>query len=233
MSDLQSTSRDSFTNSISTNPGKFPVRLEPFARLGRRQVDLHDGAGLEQEVRELVIASARRDNGSERAFVELIRQFEPLALAIALAICGRSDGAAEVVQEAFLRAWKRLADLEQPGRFGPWLMQIVRNLAKDEHRRNALRKSEPTPEMPDPRAVDPYDGIDRRESAERLREAIEKLDEISQQIVGLRYFQNLGSREIGQLLDLSATAVNARLCRARQFLRERLDSDAAPGKKQQ
>jgi RNA polymerase sigma-70 factor (ECF subfamily) len=197
-------------------------------RLVCRQVETHDGAGLEKGVEELVFAAGRRDNRGERAFVELIRRFEPSALAVALAICGHRDRAAEIVQEAFLRAWKRLENLDRAARFGPWLMQIVRNLATDEHRRNAIRKFEPTPEIPDPRAVNPFDGLDRRESAERLREAIGKLDEISRQIVVLRYFQNLGSREIGQLLDLSGPAVNVRLSRARQFLREILDRDAEP-----
>jgi pimeloyl-ACP methyl ester carboxylesterase len=47
--------------------------------------------------------------------------------------------AGDVTQDAFLRAWQRLEELKEPGRFGAWLGRIVRNLALDARRRGSRR----------------------------------------------------------------------------------------------
>ncbi|HTK74162.1 MAG TPA: sigma factor, partial [Gemmataceae bacterium] len=63
------------------------------------------------------------------AFTELIRRYERAALSIAYASLGDADRAGDVVQDAFVRAWERLGDLNEPARFGAWFCGIVRNLA--------------------------------------------------------------------------------------------------------
>ena len=60
-----------------------------------------------------------------------------------------------------------------------------------------------------------------------LAEAIESLDEVSRTAVVLRYYENLSSKQIGELLELNATAVDMRLSRARQLLRAKLAANAA------
>jgi RNA polymerase sigma-70 factor (ECF subfamily) len=177
---------------------------------------------LEHEVAELVRAAARRDARGARAFVELIRRFEPSVLAVALAICGRGDEAGEIAQEAFLRAWKHLAGLKQPERFAAWIMEIARNAALDLLRQRPRSAVEPGPEIVDHGVAEPAEKIEAIERKQRLRAALAELDDLSRQIVMLRYFQDLSSREIGQMLDLSPAAVDMRLSRARQMLRVRL-----------
>ncbi|HEV3024181.1 MAG TPA: sigma-70 family RNA polymerase sigma factor [Pirellulales bacterium] len=167
----------------------------------------------------------RAQAGDRDAFAELIRRFERPALAIAFAVLADGDAAGDAVQDGFVRAWRRLAELRQPERFGAWLCGIVRNLARDEQRRcrRELRVREQAALL----AVrggeaDPAAECSRRENDERLAAALAHLDELSRAAVTLRYYEGLSSKKIGEILDLSAAAVDMRLLRARQFLRERL-----------
>ena len=69
---------------------------------------------------------------------------------------------------------------------------------------------------------DPAAECVRKENDQRLAAALDQLDELSRAAVTLRYYEGLSSKEIGKLLELSAAAVDMRLLRARQFLKERL-----------
>jgi RNA polymerase sigma-70 factor (ECF subfamily) len=151
----------------------------------------------------------RAQAGDREAFAELIRRFERPALAIAFALLADGDAAGDAVQDGFVRAWRKLAELRQPERFGAWLFGIVRNLARDEQRRCR-------------READPAAECSRKENDERLAAALAHLDELSRAAVTLRYYEGLSSKKIGEILDLSAAAVDMRLLRAKQLLRERL-----------
>ena len=83
---------------------------------------------MDRSVEELVAAARLHD---AEAFTALIRRFEGVALSIAYAHARHASDAADLVQEAFLRAWQRLDSLDDPGRFGHWLGRMVRNLAID------------------------------------------------------------------------------------------------------
>jgi len=176
---------------------------------------------------ELVLA-ARKGDGD--AFAGLIRRYERMLLSIAYCIVGNADSAGDVVQDAFLRAWERLGDLNEPARFPNWLCGIARNLAIDaqrkaRHVRLSLDVSaiEETP-LPDARSdANPLDQLERRESHERVAAALNSLDETTRPAVILRYYEGLSSKEIGQALGMSPAAVDMRLSRARQQLKRLLD----------
>jgi RNA polymerase sigma-70 factor (ECF subfamily) len=174
--------------------------------------------------RELV-EHARR--GDERAFGQLVAAYQRTALAIAYAVVGESSAAADVTQDAMVRAWQRLEDLDDPDRFGPWLARIVRNLAHDHLRRKPRREvaqiDNQKPADGSMRLViDPAREVDRNETRQTINTALAELDETSRAAVALRYYEDMGSKEIGELLDLSPAAVDMRLSRARAQLREKL-----------
>lgn len=173
---------------------------------------------MDAELVELVERARRRD---AQAFGALAGRFERTALSVAYAQVGDSNRAADVAQEAFLRAWQKLGALTDSARFGAWFCGIVRNIAIDHRRRlRAVDASLPIDGIQNSR--DPSLEIDRTETQGQINAALESLDEVSRTAVVLRYYENLSSREIGQLLDLSAAAVDMRLCRARQELKQRL-----------
>lgn len=166
-------------------------------------------------------------HGDAQAFAALIERFERSALATAYGALGDANLAADVVQEAFLRAWQRLRELRQPSQFAGWLLRMVRNLAIDaQRRRTSLRLVEPSEEVPDP-CPDPVEAVASDETHRRVVQALSRLDELSRSVVVLRYYEGMSSREIGEVLSLSASAVDMRLSRARARLHELLGAAGA------
>lgn len=169
---------------------------------------------------------ARRARGGDAgAFEELIRRHERLALSVGYSILGDAAEAGDVAQEAFLRAWQRLADLKDPDRFAPWISNIVRNLALDVRRRsrplslaNYAEADAATPLVHN--TANPHDALQGAEDRMRVNEALQSLDETTRTAVVLRYYEGLSSKEIAQALDLNPAAVDMRLSRGRKQLKE-------------
>lgn len=176
----------------------------------------------------------RAAGGDADAFSALIGRYERVALSVAYGVLCNADAAGDVVQEAFLRAWQRLAELKEPAHFATWICGIVRNLAIDVKRRDKrLRLAGDSPEplalaaLADPLSHDPLDDIDRREQRELVARALQSLDEVTRPAVVLRYYEGLSSKEIGEALGMSPAAVDMRLSRARQQLKKLLAPKAA------
>ena len=199
---------------------------------------------------EDVVRRAQRKDAA--AFAQLIGRHERAALSVAFGVLGDANSSGDVVQEGFVRAWERLADLKEPGRFGPWLCGIVRNMAIDSLRRakNEPRPASASPALQDARSPgndpggqghgygpggqgycpDPSEDLTRRERDEAVAQALQGLDDVSRSAVVLRYYDGMSSKQIGDLLGLAPAAVDMRLTRARRQLRERLSSpEMSPG----
>ena len=176
---------------------------------------------LEQSVEELVARARLHD---AEAFAELIRRFEGLALSIAYARTRNPADAGDVVQDAFLKAWQRLDSLEDPSRFSHWLGRMVRNLAIDHVRRKRPMALDTSIDVAD---VSPNTGasagMEKDEQRGQINSALDTLDELSRTCVVLRYYENMSSKEIAGMLDLTPAAVDMRLSRARTQLRDKLD----------
>ncbi len=174
---------------------------------------------MEVPGKDLVERARRKD---AEAFAVLIRTYERVALSVAFGVLGDSAAAGDATQEAFIRAWERLADLREPDRFGTWLCGIVRNLSLD-----MLRRRKPAEPWTSGAAAaveerwthDPLEELGRRERHTRVAAAIASLDEVSRPVVVLRYYEGLSSKDIAELLEMSPAAVDMRLSRARKQLR--------------
>ncbi len=167
----------------------------------------------------------RAQAGDREAFADLIHRFEGAALAVAFAVLSDGDLAGEAVQDAFLRAWQRLAELREPERFAAWLCGIVRNLARDLRRRNR-RECRVNAALSLALRSDcwqaPESRMEQQEMAQRVLAALAELDELSRAAVVLRYYEGYSSKQIGELLELGPAAVDMRLSRARQLLKRLL-----------
>src|SRR5262245_560315 len=74
-------------------------------------------------------AVAQTLNGDLRAYDRLIESYQRRAVAVSYRLLGNINDAMDVCQDAFLRAYRSLSTLQEPRRFGPWLMRIVSNLS--------------------------------------------------------------------------------------------------------
>lgn len=147
------------------------------------------------------------------------------------------DAIEDVVQETLLEAWKHLDRLYEPAGFQRWLDEICRNICRRYARKHAtdVQRSVPLPgdeeesddpwlnNLPDPQLLDPVEALGRQDMAVMLDRALGSLSASAREAVELYYLLELPQREIATRLGLSLSALEARLHRARQQLRQVLN----------
>ncbi|KTF35367.1 RNA polymerase sigma factor [Xanthomonas vesicatoria] len=173
--------------------------------------------------RELPSAAA----GCQQAYGRIVRACQNTVTAIALAITRDIAASEDIAQEAFLRAWQRLAQLHQPASFLPWLRQITRNLARDWLRANRHRAlSGEAADLAIAVAADPApspaDHLLQVEEEIAALDIISALPEESRETLLLYYREGQSSQQVASLLGLSDAAVRKRLSRARASVRHEL-----------
>jgi RNA polymerase sigma factor (sigma-70 family) len=193
------------------------------------EVDPALQGGVQGGTTRLTVAHWVRDarrHGSSTAFCALVRHYERTALSVAYAACGDANLAGDIVQDAFLRAWRRIAELKDESKFAAWLCGIVRNAASDARRRRGAHGKNTLGgealEIAGASVADPRSQLESLERNEQIAWALRQLDEASRTAVVLRYYQGLGSIEIAELTDSTPAAVDMRLSRARRRLKELL-----------
>jgi RNA polymerase sigma-70 factor, ECF subfamily len=173
------------------------------------------------------------------AFGRLVAAYERPAVATAYRLLGNSDDARDVSQEAFLRAYRSLARLKEPSRFGPWLLRIVSNLSLNARR---SRKSGSTVPLDEQRGTDGASsggepvvtsfGPDRHAESQELQAAIdtalERLPEKQRLALVLFTIEGWAQKDIAELLECSLETVKWNVFQARKRLREYL-GDLLPG----
>ena len=152
---------------------------------------------------------ATSDQGaSQIALRKLFDQEESTVLRYAFSLVGRREVAEEIVQDVFLQLHKSWDDVESPR---AWLFTAIRNRAFHylRRRREMLLGEQADPSTGDHEA--PPVTLERLEMLSALRVSMDELSETDQQLLRLKYFENLKYREIGQRLGMSVSNVGYRL----------------------
>jgi RNA polymerase sigma-70 factor (ECF subfamily) len=167
--------------------------------------------------------------GDAEARNQLARSCHRVAFLFALQLTGQRDDAQELSQDAMVRFFGSLArfDADRPVR--PWLLRIVRNLARDRARRLRVRRVEPLQPSDDSVIIDPTDPspspeevVGRIEMQRQLWSAVRALPRKHREVVALRDYLDLSYDEIATVLRIPRGTVMSRLHRARSRLREEL-----------
>ncbi|MCE2512540.1 MAG: RNA polymerase sigma factor [Acidimicrobiia bacterium] len=165
-------------------------------------------------------------SGDREAFDRLVRVTHSDAYALALRLTGSTEDARDVVQEAYLRAYKGVGRFRGEAQFSTWLYRIVANCAtthlsrRQRHRHDHLGVYHDVIDTrPD---HDPSLQGDRAELRERLDDAIRDLPVRLRSVVVLRDMYDLPHEAIAAELGISVTATKVRLHRARRRLREQV-----------
>ncbi|MCK4420710.1 sigma-70 family RNA polymerase sigma factor [candidate division WOR-3 bacterium] len=157
--------------------------------------------------------------GDIEAYGELVEKYMKRAYNSALFFTRNPHDAWDVSQQGFLNAWKAIKRFDISKAFFPWLYTIIRNESmKHLHREkktDGLRKSLPLTFNPTPEEL-----LEKSEQAEKLKEALERLDEEKQEIIYLRHFAEMSYKEIAEVLNLPEGTVMSRLYYARKTLLE-------------
>lgn len=178
---------------------------------------------MPHDVAELVTAA--RD-GDRQAFDELVRATYADTYTLALRLTGNEEDARDVVQDAYIRAFRGLGQFRGDAQFSTWMYRITANCAntylakRSRHRHEVLDDAAP---MADDRpSVDPQLQADATALRLRLTDALEALPPKLRQVVVLRDIYDLPHEAIAAELGISETAAKVRLHRARKKLREDL-----------
>ena len=173
--------------------------------------------------------------GDEAAFEQVVRLYGGRLLAVARRIVGSDEDARDVVQDAFLNAFKSLDRFEGNAKLSTWLHRIAVNAALMKLR-TRKRKPEQSIETLLPAFLDdghheerfkswdePIDKImERKEARELVRRQIDALPDSYRTVLVLRDIEGLDTEETANMLGLSVNATKIRLHRARQALRSLL-----------
>jgi RNA polymerase sigma-70 factor (ECF subfamily) len=162
--------------------------------------------------------------GSAPAAEALVRRHLRAAIAVGLALLRQPEEAEDVAQEAMETAFRQLESCRDPSRFGPWLLSIVRNRARNrlEQSRVRLRGAELLAGNAGMLGPEP-DAGDRRA---RLLAALGALTEMQREVILLHDLESWTHAEIGTALGISEVNSRQHLFVARRLLRERLRDDA-------
>jgi RNA polymerase sigma-70 factor (ECF subfamily) len=167
---------------------------------------------------------SRAREGSHEAFRLLVQQHMKQAYNVAFGFVGDHDTAADVVQEAFVRAHRSLGSFRGEADFGTWLHRIVVNLAMNRLRsdRSRLQREVPTDHPSASYAAEdpqPGQGADVRAHIER---ALHELPTLQRAVVILRHLDGLSTKQVSAILRCSEGTVKTHLYRGLRKLKAKL-----------
>ena len=156
-----------------------------------------------------------------------MQKLGPRLITLSAGICRARHQAEEIVQEAFIKLWRRPPDAGEVA-YASWLRRVVTNLSI-----NALQRTKRPSALPEFSADPALRSSDRpqreceiEEKLTRVRAAMDRLDPAKRAILMLRAGEQLSYEEIAEHLGVPIGTVMSRLNRARAALMEELKRDA-------
>jgi RNA polymerase sigma-70 factor, ECF subfamily len=180
---------------------------------------------------ELVHASK---NGDVGAFEELVKRYDRKLFRIAQSVTHNVEDSQDAVQEALLKAFQHLDQFREESQFSTWLVRITLNRSLMKLRKNRATREVTMDEDLQPGGdAFPMEIADWAPNPEQLYwaselrlvliNALSELELISRTVFVLRDIEGFSTDQTADVLNLSTTAVKARLWRSRLQLREHLN----------
>lgn len=181
------------------------------------------------------MTTSRNNSGREQVNYDKMNKKRKYALLIeahaadlykyALWLCKDREMAEDVMQEAFLRAWKSLDNLREAKAAKGWLFTIFRR----EHARQFERKQFQYQDVENMDSIAGRElGYDDRPESFALRNALQRLPKDYREPLEMQVLGGFSCDEIASILDMSTSAVMTRLFRARKKMRQYLGYENTP-----
>ena len=171
-----------------------------------------------EEEQKIISAAAR---GDRMAFRQLVLDNSRAMFRVAWRLCNDEAIAEDIVQESFIKAWKKIGDFRMQSSFRSWLHRITVNTAMDylrkQARRNQFETEEPAFETVEMAELPRHDvQIDIQAQAGA---AMQSLSDTERAALMLRHHEGHSIREIAQILELTNDASKQTIFRAVQKMR--------------
>jgi RNA polymerase sigma factor (sigma-70 family) len=181
-----------------------------------------DSGGPDLEDAELI---SRARTGDVRAYEDLVRRYQDVAMRTAYLVAPEAD-AADAVQDAFVKAYAALPRFRDGAPLKPWLLRIVanegRNRRRSAARRVGLAERAATAEPRETTAASPEAEVIAAETRSTLLAALARLRDEDREVIGARYLLDLSEAETAEALGLPTGTVKSRTSRALVRLRTAL-----------
>ena len=172
--------------------------------------------------------------GDVDAFEVLVKKHQRRMLNIAYRMIGNYEEACEIVQDAFVSAYRNLKGFKGKSKFSTWLYTIVMNLSKNRLKRlkTQLHREQFSLDNPvltndgqikvEPASSDPsaLEKLEKRDVQQKVQGCINSLDDEFREVLILRDIQGFSYGEISDLLKAPEGTVKSRLFRAREALKD-------------
>ncbi len=199
--------------------------MNPWRPLSNVMKNMTGWSLLERSDSDLVSAAQAGDTA---AFDHLILRHQERVFAVAYHILGNADDAADVQQEAFVRAWSKLRGFRGDASFATWLHRIAVNMciARKQRRRptSSLEQDDTLATL-----ADPPDRQDRLVDAVVVRQLLAEIPAKQRTVLVLREVEGMSLDEISAITGASLEAVRKQLWRVRkqfgELLRQHLTED--------
>ncbi len=204
----------------------------------RKQAKDKNDARAKARAEDAKLVAAAKD-GDQNAFRKLVEHNQGRLFAVAFGMLRDRDEAMDVVQDAFIKAHRKLPDFEGNAAFSTWLYRICVNLCIDKKRAQARRRSVDIDDMkgaelsedsifaqadiaPRLNGTNPLKNVANEELALQLDRAMATLSEDHKSVILLREVEGMSYEEIAQALDIPKGTVMSRLFHARRNMQAAL-----------
>jgi len=165
-------------------------------------------------------------SGQQQAFTVLMQRNERLLRFVLQRYLNDEEAIKEVMQDAFLRAYRFLGDFRSESKFSTWLTKIAVSLAISRLRSKRYAAWDSWEDYKATQKDDAYDGgafMEKQEATQLLRKAVNQLTPHDATALDLFYFREQSIEEIRQITGWTVSNIKSRLCRARQRLQDVLE----------
>ena len=177
---------------------------------------------------------SRCQRGDVDAFEEIVRKYQTKMFNISYRVTGDYNDAAEVVQDAFVSAYRSIKSFRGKSKFSTWLYTIVVNLSRNRLKQVKSRALKERYSINDPVDTDNgyiqmeyassdlsvLDRLEKRDVEQRVQGCINALDGEFREVIVLRDIQGFSYDEICDMLEIAEGTVKSRLHRARDSVKK-------------
>lgn len=185
-------------------------------------------AELEFSSAEDAVLVRAAQKGDTDAFEELVARHRDKIYARAFSMMRNEDEALDLSQEAWVKAWQRLAQFQGDSSFATWITRIVINLCLDELRKHQRHRTESIEELDEDSGgverqmpvitINPTERLERGELRQRIDRALGQLSHEHRTALVLHEFEEMEYKEIAKAMNCSIGTVMSRLFYARRKL---------------
>lgn len=165
-------------------------------------------------------------NGKRHAFNMLYKRYAALLLGVCLRYSRSKTEAEDILQEGFIKVFKKIESYEGRGSFEGWLKRIMVNTAinhfKSTRKFQSHEDIDNNNDLTDGNDYDDYVGNHGNFKQEELMQMINDLPDGYRMVFNLYVFEGMSHKEIAEIMDFKESTSKSQLSKARRFLKRKI-----------